>query len=97
MNHTQAVSPTPRASATKASSSIQEEVDAIFSESQEEERPDRKDAVSVRSRIPSRYSSIIPFKYFNRSQSATCDAVLSTDDNIVVSAPTVVPPSPPHA
>ena len=96
MNHTQAVSPTPRASATKASPSIQEEVDAIFSESQEE-RPDRKDAVSVRSRIPSRYSSIIPFKYFNRIQSATCDAVLSTDDNIVVSAPTVAPLSPPHA
>ena len=72
-------------------------MDAIFSESQEEECPDRKDAVSVRSRIPSRYSSIIPFKYFNRIQSATCDAVLSTDDNIVVSAPTVVPPSPPHA
>ena len=81
--------------ATKIPSSIQAEIETIFSPSQEEQDSDRKDIRSVRSCIPALYSSIIPFKSFNRIQSATCDAILHTNDNIVVSAPTVLPlPSP---
>ena len=45
--------------------------------------------VRVHDVLDSMYWKIIPYDYFNRIQSATCDALLHSTDNIVVSAPTV--------
>ena len=47
------------------------------------------DLVRVHDVLDSMYWKIIPYDYFNRIQSATCDALLHSTDNIVVSAPTV--------
>ena len=67
---------------------IESEVDAIFDETP----TPSSDLVSVHSKLPQIYWKIIPYKYFNRIQSATVDSLLSTNQNVVVSAPTVTIP-----
>lgn len=53
------------------------------------------DLVRVHDVLDSMYWQIIPYDYFNRIQSAVCDAILYSSENIVVSAPTVsIVPSP---
>lgn len=47
------------------------------------------DLVCVHDVLDSMYWRIIPYDYFNRIQSAVCDAILHSSENIVVSAPTV--------
>ena len=47
------------------------------------------DLVRVHDVLDSMYWRIIPYDYFNRIQSAVCDAILHSSENIVVSAPTV--------
>ena len=53
-----------------------------------------RDMVRVHDVLDSMYWKIIPYDYFNRIQSATCDALLHSNENIVVSAPTVPSSSP---
>ena len=48
------------------------------------------DLVRVHDVLDSMYWKIIPYDYFNRIQSAVCDAILHSSENIVVSAPTVL-------
>lgn len=48
------------------------------------------DLVRVHDVLDSMYWQIIPYDYFNRIQSAVCDAILHSSENIVVSAPTVL-------
>ena len=45
--------------------------------------------VRVSECIPPEYSQIIPYEYLNRIQSVVCKAILQSNDNIVISAPTV--------
>ncbi len=92
--HQQAAPPAPPAQEGKSYASVEEEVDRIFSSSQETRGRDVEGLIPVQSRVPQRYRAIIPYEYFNRIQSATCDSILSTNKNIVISAPTVVLPFP---
>lgn len=92
--HQQAAPPAPPAQEAKSYPSVEEEVDRIFSSSQETRGRDVEGLIPVQSRVPQRYRAIIPYEYFNRIQSATCDSILSTNKNIVISAPTVVLPFP---
>ncbi len=64
---------------------IASEVDEIFDETP----APTSDLVLVHSKLPQIYWKTIPYKYFNRIQSATVDSLISTNQNVVVSAPTV--------
>ena len=88
-DHLQAAPPAPSALEAKPFPSAEEEVETIFSSSQETRGRDVEGLIPVQSRVPQRYRAIIPYEYFNRIQSATCDSILSTNKNIVISAPTV--------
>ncbi|KNB41714.1 ATP-dependent DNA helicase [Blastocystis sp. subtype 4] len=63
---------------------IASEVNEIFDETP----ASTTDLVSVHSKLPQIYWKTIPYKYFNRIQSATVDSLLSTNQNVVISAPT---------
>jgi singapore isolate B (sub-type 7) whole genome shotgun sequence assembly, scaffold_4 len=65
---------------------IASEVNEIFDETP----ASTTDLVSVHSKLPQIYWKTIPYKYFNRIQSATVDSLLSTNQNVVISAPTVI-------
>lgn len=68
---------------------IASEVNEIFDETP----ASTTDLVSVHSKLPQIYWKTIPYKYFNRIQSATVDSLLSTNQNVVISAPTVISPT----
>lgn len=50
--------------------------------------------IPTHSKLPQLYWKLIPYEFFNRIQSATVDTLLSSDANVVVSAPTVTSPLP---
>ena len=52
--------------------------------------PAPSDLIPTHSKLPPLYWKMIPYEFFNRVQSATVDTLLSSDANVVVSAPTVV-------
>ena len=67
---------------------MKEEVESIFASSQQE--PSTGGLVRVHDVLPSMYWDIIPYDTFNRIQSVVCDTLLNSNENVVVSAPTVV-------
>lgn len=74
----------------KKEKTVEEEVEHVFDNSQDEgESISTEGLVRVMDCLPSLYHSIIPYTYFNRIQSAVCHSILDTDNNIVISAPTV--------
>ena len=54
--------------------------------------PTHSNLIPTHSKLPQLYWKMIPYEYFNRIQSATVDTLLSSDTNVVVSAPTVASP-----
>lgn len=54
--------------------------------------PTHSNLIPTHSKLPQLYWKLIPYEFFNRIQSATVDTLLSSDANVVVSAPTVASP-----
>lgn len=85
-------SSTPSLLEDDSSTTISHEVRELFdeaSDSVDKPIPESSDLLSVHSILPASYWTIIPYEYFNRVQSATAHTLFHTDENVVVSAPTV--------
>lgn len=74
----------------KIEKTIEEEVEHVFDRSQDEnESISTEGLIRVMDCLHPLYHSVIPYTFFNRIQSAVCHSILNTDNNIVISAPTV--------
>ena len=81
--------PPPTAVTTAPPPTAVTAVTAVTAKANTKNTSTSSDLLSVQSLLPPAYWSIIPYEYFNRVQSATARTLFLTDDNVVVSAPTV--------